>query len=276
MPRSERPGSPSATPTEGALTQGELAELRQAKALLEHPGIAARLADMLGSPIEKGMKMLPARWQKTVHTATETALMKAADVAVSSLGNGRSTLMRDRLHKLAVAASGAAGGAFGLPALALELPVSTTLMLRSIADIAAAQGEDPKNVETKLACLMVFALGSTRDRSDDAAESGYYAARYALATAVAEATKHLAQKGIGKGVAPPLLRLITLIGARFGIVVSEKAAAQAIPILGAAGGAIVNTVFINHYQDMARGHFTVRRLERAHGADAVRAAYDSL
>jgi hypothetical protein len=93
---------------------------------------------------------------------------------------------------------------------------------------------------------------------------------------VAEATKHLAQKGLGKGVAPPLVRLVTLIGSRFGIVVSEKAAAQAIPILGAAGGALINTVFIGHYQDMARGHFIVRRLERAHGPEAVREAYEAL
>src|ERR1700694_4464491 len=98
MPRSAKPGSPSATSTEGALSSEHLGELREAKALLEHPGIAARLADMVGSPIEKGMKMLPARWQKTVHSATEAALMKAADVAVSSLGKGGSTLLRDRMH----------------------------------------------------------------------------------------------------------------------------------------------------------------------------------
>ena len=72
------------------------------------------------------------------------------------------------------------------------------------------------------------------------------------------------------------MRLITLIGARFGVVVSEKAAAQAVPILGAAGGALVNTIFIGHFQDMARGHFTVRRLERLHGEIAVREAYDQV
>jgi hypothetical protein len=149
-------------------------------------------------------------------------------------------------------------------------------MLRSIADIAAANGEDPRETETKLACLTVFALGSPRDRRDDPAESGYFAVRSARAAAVTEASKHLAQKGLAKGGAPALVRLIALIGARFGIVVSEKAAAQAVPILGAAGGALVNTVFIGHYQDMARGHFTVRRLERAYGEDEVRAAYESL
>jgi hypothetical protein len=231
---------------------------------------------MVGSPVEKGMKMLPARWQKSVHTATEAALMKALDVAVSSLGQRRPSSSSDRLHKFAAAASGAAGGALGLAALAWELPVSTAVMLRSIADIAAAEGEDPRDLETRLACLMVFALGSTKDARDNAAESGYFAARSALASAVTEAAKHLAQKGLGKSGGPALVRLVALIASRFGIVVSEKAAAQAIPILGAAGGALINTIFIGHYQDMARGHFIVRRLEKAHGAQAVQEAYRSL
>jgi hypothetical protein len=146
-------------------------------------------------------------------------------------------------------------------------------MLRSIADIAASEGENPRHIDTKLACLTVFALGSSADKRDDAAESGYFAARAALATAVSEASAHLAKKGLSKSGAPALVRLVATIGARFGIVVSEKAAAQAIPILGAAGGAVVNTVFIGHYQDMARGHFIVRRLEKIHGADPVREAY---
>jgi hypothetical protein len=259
-----------------SLSKTELADLKRAKVLLENPGIAAKLSSMVGSPVEKGMKMLPARWQKSVHAATEAALMKALDVAVSSLGRKRPFTSSDRLHKIAAAASGAAGGALGLVALAWELPVSTTVMLRSIADIAAAEGEDPRHLDTKLACLMVFALGSTRDARDNAAESGYFAARSALASAVTEATKHLAQKGLGKSGAPALVRLVSLIASRFGIVVSEKAAAQAIPILGAAGGALINTIFIGHYQDMARGHFIVRRLEKVHGAEPVEEAYRSL
>jgi len=258
-----------------ALTKTDLADLKRAKELLENPGLAAKLTSMLGSPIEKGMKMLPTRWQKTVHKATEAALMKALSIAVASLGEGGGA-PRDRMHKIAVAASGAAGGALGLAALSWELPVSTTVMLRSIAAIAAAEGENPKHLDTRLACLEVFALGSTQDKSDDAAESGYFAARAALATAMGEAAKHLAQKGLSKSGAPALVRLVALIGSRFGVVVSEKAAAQAIPIIGAAGGALINTIFIGHYQEMARGHFIVRRLEKIHGADPVRIAYKQL
>ncbi len=257
-----------------ALSQAELEDLRRAKALLEHPGLAAKISSAIGSPIERGLARLPAQWQAGVHKATHAAMMKALDFAVTSLREKQAAGSRDALHKVAAAASGAAGGAFGLPALAWELPLSTTVMLRSIADIAAAEGEDPRAPETRLACLSVFALGSTRSESDNAAESGYFAARAALASAVSEASKYVAQKGVAKAGGPALVRLVSLIGSRFGVVVSQKAAAQAVPLIGAAGGAIINTVFIGHFQDMARGHFIVRRLERTHGADTVREAYD--
>ncbi|HEX7607143.1 MAG TPA: EcsC family protein, partial [Usitatibacter sp.] len=193
------------------LSKAELDELRRAKEILENPGLAAKLSALAGAPIEKGMALLPARWQKGVHQATETALMKALELAVRSLGGKARLAPSNKFHKMAVATSGAIGGAFGIAALGIELPVSTGLILRSIADIAASQGESPREIDTKLACLMVFALGSPRDPSDDAAESGYFAARSALAPAVTEASRHLAQKGLAKGSGPSLVRLISLI-----------------------------------------------------------------
>ncbi len=258
------------------LSKEDLADLKRARRLLENPGLVVKLSAMLGSPVEKGVKLLPGAWQKNVHKATEAALMKALDVAVTSLGERPRMKSEDRFHKMAAAVSGAAGGALGLAALAWELPLSTTVMLRSIADIASSEGENPRHIDTKLACLVVFALGSPKDKRDNAAESGYFAARAALASAVSEATAYLAQKGLAKSGGPALVRLVAAIGGRFGVVVGEKAAAQAVPIIGAAGGAIVNTVFIGHYQDMARGHFIVRRLEKIHGADPVRKAYEAL
>jgi hypothetical protein len=258
------------------LSPQDLSDLKRAKDILENPGLAAKLSSMIGGPLEGGIKMLPKKWQTSVHEATEAALMKALDVAVRSLGEKRPVTSSDKLHRLGAATSGAIGGAFGVAAIGIELPVSTTLILRSIADIAAAEGEDPRHLETKLACLTVFALGSGKDKRDNAAESGYFAARAALATAVSEASKHLAQKGLAKGSAPALVRLVALIASRFGVVVSQKAAAQLIPVIGAAGGAIINTLFIGHYQDMARGHFIVRRLEKIHGADPVKKAYEKI
>jgi len=257
-------------------SKAELEDLVRAKRLLETPGIAMRLSSLVGTPVEKGLAMLPGPARKAVHAATEKALQAALSVAVRSLGEAPRAKSSDRMHKVAVATSGAIGGAFGLASLAVELPISTGLILRSIADIAASEGENPRHLDTRLACLTVFALGSPTDRRDDAAESGYFTARAALAGAVSEAAKHLAQKGLTKGGGPALARLLGLITARFGIVVSEKAAAQLVPVIGAAGGALINTIFIGHYQDMARGHFIVRRLEKTHGAGPVREAYDKI
>jgi hypothetical protein len=76
--------------------------------------------------------------------------------------------------------------------------------------------------------------------------------------------------------APVLVRLIAQIASRFGVVVTQKLAAQAVPFIGAVGGAAVNYAFIDHFQEVARAHFIVRRLERRYGKDTVRAAYDRL
>jgi hypothetical protein len=71
-----------------------------------------------------------------------------------------------------------------------------------------------------------------------------------------------------------LLEFVTQVAARFGLVVTQKVAAQALPVVGALGGAAVNYAFIERFQDVARGHFTVRRLERIYGKERVRAEYD--
>ena len=164
---------------------------------------------------------------------------------------------------------------WGSLALPIELPFSTTIMLRSIADIARSEGEQVRTVEARLACIEVFALGS-RSKGDDASETGYFAVRAALARSVSEAAQYIAERGLAREGAPAIARLIGEVAARFSVNVSQKVAAQAVPIVGAAGGALVNLVFIDHFQDVARGHFIVRRLERKYGSEVVRAAYVQL
>ena len=254
-----------------SLTRDDEADLRYAKDLLEHPSLAARVAGALGRPLERGFQALPAGAGELVAAATRKSLDAALTFAVASMDERRRDSV-DWGHKLAVAMTGAAGGMFGLSALAIELPVSTTIMLRSIADIARSEGEMIKAPESKLACIEVFALGG-RQASDDASESAYFAVRLALAKALAEAAEHLAGRGVtGTGV-PVMVRFISQVATRFGVPVSEKVVAQSLPVVGAAGGALLNTLFIDHFQDMARGHFIVRRLERSYGRETVRVAY---
>lgn len=253
----------------------DLAELQHARNLLENPGLAAKATNLIGAPIEKGLDLLPDSWSKNVGEVTRTALMKAADAAIFTMkdapGEGASNLW----HKLGVAVSGGVGGFFGIAAIAVELPISTGIMLRSIADIARSQGESISALETKLACLEVFAMGGKSD-ADDGVESSYYAVRAMLARSVAEASEFVLSKGLAGESAPVLLRFITTIAERFGVQVTEKLAAQAVPAIGAAGGALINTLFMDHFQDMARGHFIVRRLERKHGKELIEQLYRQL
>ena len=132
------------------------------------------------------------------------------------------------LHRALATAAGAAGGTFGLAALPVELPVSTAIMLRSIADIARSEGEDLSNPEAALSCVEVFALGG-RSGSADASESGYFAVRGMLAKTVTEAARFVAERGVIKEGAPILLKFVTQVAARFGLVVTQKVAAQALP-----------------------------------------------
>ena len=247
------------------LTTPERGDLVRAKTLLENPGFTARLAGKLGKPIERGFKLLPSGWQGIVNKAAKASLTTALSAAVTTMGSKQPRRASERFHKMLVGASGGLGG----------LPVSTTIMLRSIADIARSEGHDIRSPLTRMSCLEVFALGS-KSSVDDAAEGSYWAVRAALAKAVSEAATYLAEKTVIEESAPALLRLVTAIAGRFGVVVSEQAAAKAVPIIGAAGGATINVLFMAHFQDMARGHFIVRRLEAKYGTQLIREVYESI
>lgn len=257
------------------LSHKDLRDLRYAKELLENPGFAARMTNFLGGPIEKGFQLLPKGWSGTVQKATQAALFKSVQLAVSTLGQKTHRKSSEKFHKLLAGASGGVGGLFGLASLPFELPVSTTIMLRSIADIARSEGHNVGALDTKLNCLEVFALGGP-SRPGSSGESSYWAVRVTLAKAVSDAASYIAQRGIIEESAPAIMRLITAIAARFGVVVSEQVAAKAVPLVGAAAGSMINVLFIDHFQDMARGHFIVRRLEAQHGSKLIREVYETI
>jgi hypothetical protein len=256
------------------MIEEDLIALRAAVQTLEHPGLAVRLAEIAGKPIELVGRALPVTASKAVTAATTKALNAALVMAFRTMQNEPKAASR-LLHKALAATSGAVGGSFGLAGLPIELPISTLIMLRSIGDVARSEGEDLTSPETALACLQVFALGGLKGGAD-AANSGYFAVRGLLAKSVGEAARFIAERGGVAEGAPVLVRLIAQIASRFGVVVTQKLAAQAVPLIGAVGGAAVNYAFIDHFQEMARAHFVVRRLERRYGKDAVRAAYARL
>ena len=258
-----------------SLNHTELDELRRARSLIENPSLAARLTDVIGKPIEKSVALLPDKVVRTVHEIVESALERALELAVATMKDPSARGASERWHKLAGATSGAIGGFFGLAGLAVELPITTVIMLRSIGDIARSEGQDITDPGVRVACLEVFALGGT-STSDNAAETGYYAIRSALGKLVSDATAHIAQRGLSARGAPAIVRLLERIGSRFGLVVQEKVVLEMVPAIGAVSGALINTIFMGHFQSVARGHFIIRRLEARHGIEVVRAAYERL
>jgi hypothetical protein len=257
------------------ISENHRQELFEAMRILENPGIAAKITSFIGTPIEKGLERLPASWNGKIGDITKTALLKAVDAAIFTMKETPNSKASNLWHKIGVASSGAVGGFFGLPALAVELPLSTTIMLRSIIDIARSEGESIHDPDTKLACLEVFALGG-KSQADDASESGYFTVRAALSKSVGNAAEFVTKNAVADKSASQLVKFVVKIAARFNIQVTEKAAAQAIPAIGAAGGAIVNTIFINHFQDMAKGHFTIRRLEKIYGKELIHSEYEKM
>jgi hypothetical protein len=93
---------------------------------------------------------------------------------------------------------------------------------------------------------------------------------------VGDTTNHVVVHGFSKEGAPVLVKLVNAFSARFSIPVSQKLAVQSLPVVGAISGASVNWVFIEHYQKMARAHFSIRSLERIYGNRVVERLYKDI
>ena len=249
-------------------------DLKQAVRRLEITSLAMRIATAIGKPIEYGIKRLPDGGRAMIQKAAKTAIEKCLDVALRTLGK-QTPPASATFHKVATGVTGAVGGFFGFFALAAELPVSTTVMLRSVAEIAREEGENLSDPLARLACIEVFAFGG-HSSNGDTGDTGYYAVRATLARALQEAAAFLSERGFAETGAPAVVRFVTQIASRFGVTISEKAAAQSVPVIGAVAGGAINVVFTEHFQQAARGHFTVRRLERKYGESAVRAEYERI
>jgi EcsC protein family len=235
-----------------------------AKTLADERGLIIRITGVLGNraewlgekAAEIGSKMFGDRWQEKITELTEHALWKAHDVATLGLDPQGDHEPWRWFNKAMTIATGAAGGFFGLPGVAIDVPLTTLVMMRSIAEIARSKGENLAEDEAKRACLQVLAFGGVGGA--DNPEIAYWTTRGAL----------------GKG---SIELLIKQAASRLGTTLSEKVLAQAVPVAGALAGGALNYVFMNYYQQMAGVHFVLRNLERTHGDEAgVRACFDNL
>ena len=260
-------------------TAAQREQLARAVLLLENPSFAARLAERAGQPVNQVMKLLPRLAQDSLQGVVNVAVGQCLKLAIGSLalpvGLRRPRPASTWLAKLLTGVTGGVGGLFGLAALPVELPLTTTLMFRSIAQIARSEGEDLSRIQGRLACLEVFALGDRRSSGSSAV--GYYAARTTVTQLTSDAAAYLAvDRGAVEVSTPVLTRLLGEIASRFGFVVTERMAAGAVPVIAAVGSASVNMIFMEHFQRIARGHFMVRRLERECGAETIRRLYGEL
>ncbi|MEZ5742753.1 MAG: EcsC family protein [Sphingomonadaceae bacterium] len=227
-------------------------------------GIVVKLTGLIGNKVEDVIEHLPGNWSEKVEGAAELALdvsYKAATYTQpgeedSALAIARNWTKGERWHKVTTAISGAIGGFGGFGTTLAELPVTTTLILRSIQQIAQEHGEDLTDEAVRKQCIAVFGFGGPLTDDDDF-DFGLFTVRVALARL-------------------SISELLKTILPKFGVAVSTKMAAQAAPVLGAATGAAVNTAFTNYYQSMAHVHFRLRKLERSHDPELVQACFERI
>jgi hypothetical protein len=270
-------------------SEKELQFIREAARYLETPNLVHRLGQLIGKPIDKSLELLPAPAKQALNRASQRAIETALRASLATLPSDRpappfeeaiaATTSSRVWHGTGSAVTGALGGLFGIASFVIELPVTTTLMLRSISHTARLFGEDLGTRESQLECLYVFTLGGPTP-GDDEAESAYYAGRLVFAEMVSRALKFLAGKSILEVTravetksAPVLIDLILKVAGRFEITVGEKALGQLVPGIGAGVGALINVAFMEHFNETAKYHFGLRRLEREYGFDRVRQLY---
>jgi hypothetical protein len=263
------------------MTAEDLAALREAVALLEQDTFTETMMNtvgkFIGGSLDVAGRFLPKAFRANGSAMLEGVLAKAFDRVVLTVDRDGKGLTGRRWLDAPLSSSwidgasailaGAFGGAGGLATTAIELPVTTAFLMRAIAQIAVREGEDLRTDEGKLECLKVFAFGG-RSSTDDEADAGYYAVRLAVADAV--------PKLAHKSLQDLLPRLLARVAERFSVPVTAKIGSQAAPGVGGAAGALINLAFVDHFQRKALGHFRMRRLERAYGAEEIRRRYEAL
>ena len=274
-----------------ALRQDELAFISEAVDFLENPAAFMRFAQKFSLPIEKLQNRLPPKAQEILHLAVDRSMHTALKIAIESLGENTEETTSWRLaleggqkshwlHTLAVTTTGAVGGAFGFSSILVELPISTTIMLRSITDVARQWGENIHAPETQLQCLYVFSLGTGSSRASEHKDSHYLGSRLAFHKALNDAIRLLAQGasreillGLEKNAWPQLVKLLAFIAPAFEKSMVRKLALEAVPFVGAIGGASINAAFCHYFTQAARYHFGLLHLERSQGQSAIASLY---
>ena len=217
-------------------------------------GLLMTVVGFAGSKAENALEALPDAAKDAIEAATERALEFAYRGAEAAGKAQRAPEMGRHGHALAAVVTGAAGGFGGLASAAVEIPVTVGIIFAAIQKAARAEGFDPADEAVRRQCLMVFAAGYPVDPADDGVNTSFLMSRAMISGA-------------------SLHRLIATVAPRLAAALTQKLAAQAIPVLGSVAGAGINYAFTRYYQDLAEIRFALMRLARDHGEAAVTAAF---
>ncbi len=168
-------------------------------------------------------------------------------------------------------AEGIPGAQLVIPSLILtDVTSSMTLLSRHTCRIATAYGYSSRNPEN-LAHL-VAAMAPQSQTSDE----GYLTLKTAVVTSIRESSQFMARtasvmldRQMLEREAPQMIRLITYVADRLGIVITQKELGILVPIAGAVLNSSINVAFQRVGHQTAKDYFRRLLLEDRYGEELV-------
>jgi hypothetical protein len=168
-------------------------------------------------------------------------------------------------------AEGIPGAQLVIPSLILtDVTSSMTLLSRHTCRIATAYGYSSKKLEN-LPHLMA-AMAPQTETSDE----GYLALKTAVVTSIRESGQFMARtagvvldRQLLEREAPQMIRLITYVADRLGIVLTQKELGVLVPIAGAVLNSSINVAFQQVGHQTAKDYFRRLILEDRYGEEIV-------
>jgi EcsC family protein len=168
-------------------------------------------------------------------------------------------------------AEGIPGAQLVIPSLILtDVTSSMTLLSRHTCRIATAYGYSSKKAEN-LPHLMAAMAPQT-----EASDEGYLALKTAVVTSIRESGQFMARSAsmmldrqLLEREAPQMIRLITYVADRLGIVITQKELGVLVPIAGAVLNSSINVAFQQVGHQTAKDYFRRTLLEDRYGEDLV-------
>ncbi|OUR95729.1 hypothetical protein A9Q84_14605 [Halobacteriovorax marinus] len=275
------------------ITNEELDFLLKAKVFLEEESVLIKISNILGKPLELLHQVLPENLETNITKYIHKSLTGALSIAMKTSKEDSSgktfdeaikgTSSKRILHNCLTATTGVLGGFFGEAGLIVELPITTTLIMRNIVEVGSQYEGLRSSPDFSLQCLEVFTLGSSKSSEDDALDSTYYSSRMAMSQVMRDGSQFIAAnsakvvlENAQKGTASPILTFITRVAAQFELVVTEKMLAEMIPVVGAVSGAALNVAFTDYYGKASKYHFGIIYLEEKYGKNIIEDIYNDL